>query len=239
MFIEQLNIVYEDEHILAVNKPTGLMVHGDGRSNERTLADILVEKYPDMKEVGEPWESQKGKVIYRPGIVHRLDRDTSGALVIAKDQETYLYLKEQFQKRRIKKIYNAFVYGNIKEKEGVIDKPIGKSKKDFRQWSAQPGSRGLKREAVTEYKVLARGENVAYLELHLKTGRTHQLRVHLKAIHHPIVCDSLYAPKRECLLEFERLALHARSVSFSTREGEDITVEAPFPQDFEKAIAQL
>ena len=239
MTTDQLNIVYEDKQVLAINKSAGLMVHGDGRSNEETLADILVEKYPEMKEVGEPWENQDGKVIYRPGIVHRLDKDTSGTLIIARDQETYLYLKEQFQKRSIHKVYNAFAYGNIKEEEGAIDKPIGKSRKDFRQWSAQPGARGLKREAVTEYKVLKRGKDVVFLELSPKTGRTHQLRVHLKAIHHPIVCDSLYAPKRECLLGFERVALHAKSIDLTLPSGEKIIAEAPFPKDFEKAIALL
>ena len=239
MTSNQINIVYEDKQVLVINKQAGLMVHGDGRSNETTLSDILIEKYPEMKEIGEPWESQDGKVIYRPGIVHRLDKDTSGVLVIARDQGTYLHLKEQFQKRKIRKVYNAFAYGNIKEEEGVIDKPIGKSRKDFRQWSAQPGARGSKRDAVTEYRILARGKDVVFLELSPKTGRTHQLRVHLKAIHHPIVCDSLYAPKRDCLLGFERVALHAKSIDFSLPSEEEIRIEAPFPQDFEKAIALL
>lgn len=235
----RLDSVYEDDRVLVINKPAGLVVHSDGRTNEITLADILLEAYPDTKNVGEPWTAPDGTVIYRPGIVHRLDRDTSGVLVIAKTQESYEYLKKQFQNRDIKKVYNAFVYGNIKEDSGVIDKPIGKSKKDFRQWSAQPGARGLQREAVTEFTVLKRGKDVVYLELRPKTGRTHQLRVHLKAIHHPIVCDALYAPHRSCLLGFERLALHARSITFSPNEGEERTIEAPLPGDFERGLADM
>ena len=239
MSSHSLDILYEDDRVLVINKPAGLVVHPDGRTKETTLADMLVETYPDMKMVGEPWTAPTGEVIYRPGIVHRLDRETSGVLVIAKTQESYEYLKKQFQDHTVKKVYNAFVYGNIKEDAGVIDKPIGKSKGDFRQWSAQPGSRGLHREAITEFTVLKRGADVAYLELRPKTGRTHQLRVHLKAIHHPILCDALYAPNRPSLLGFNRTALHARSITISLKEGEEKTFEAPFPEDFKEGIAQL
>ena len=236
---QELDILYEDKNLFVINKPAGLMVHSDGRTKERTLADILMEKYPEIKEVGEPWTTPAGENIYRPGIVHRLDRDTSGVLIIARDQETFLFLKEQFKKRNIKKKYHAFVYGNIKEDDGAIDKPIGKSKKDFRQWSAQPGSRGIQREATTEFTVLKRSGEYTYLELSPKTGRTHQLRVHLKAVHHPIVCDKLYAPNRPCALGFLRLALHARYIDFSDLKGKILTVEAPFPEDFRNALVKL
>jgi 23S rRNA pseudouridine1911/1915/1917 synthase len=234
---QKIEILYENEDVLVVNKPAGLVVHADGRTKETTLADILLEIRPEIKEVGEPWTAQDGTVMYRPGIVHRLDRDTSGVLVVAKNQEAYLFLKKQFQEHTIQKVYNAFVYGNIKEDKGKIDKPIAKSKKDFRMWSAQPGARGEAREAVTEFKVLKRGGEYVYLELRPKTGRTHQLRVHLKAIHHPIVHDSLYAQNRPNLLGFSRLALHARAISFELPNHEKITVEAPFPEDFAKAIS--
>ena len=236
---QELDILYEDEHFLVINKPAGLIVHSDGRTKEKTLADVLMEKYPDIKEVGEVWTTPEGEKIYRPGIVHRLDRDTSGVLIIARDQETFLFLKEQFKNRNVEKKYHAFVYGNIKEDSGVIDKLIGKSKKDFRQWSAQPGSRGIQREAVTEFTVLKRGGEYAYLELSPKTGRTHQLRVHLKAIHHPIVCDKLYAPNRPCALGFSRVALHARYITFPDPKGKVITVEAPLPEGFQNALAEL
>jgi 23S rRNA pseudouridine1911/1915/1917 synthase len=236
---EPLQIIHEDDRLLVINKKAGFLVHGDGRSSEQTLADVLVAQFPSIASVGEPWTAPDGTVIYRPGIVHRLDRDTSGVLVLAKTQEMFAFLKQQFQDRTIHKTYVAFVYGNITEDEGVIDKPIAKSKKDFRRWSAQPGARGQTREAVTEYTVLKRTGEVAYLELRPKTGRTHQLRVHMKAIHHPIVCDPLYAESRPCLLGFGRVALHAKMITIPLPEGGDMTFEAPLPEDFEQALAQL
>lgn len=232
-----VEILYEDKHVLVVNKPPGLVVHADGKTQEACLADWILEKYPDMKGVGEPLTLSDGAVIDRPGIVHRLDRDTSGALVLAKDQETFLFLKEQFQGRSIEKIYHAFVYGSIKEHEGIIDRPIARSKKDFRLWSAQRGARGEHREAVTEYNVLKRRNDLTFLEVRPKTGRTHQIRVHFKAINHPIVCDKLYAPKRECLLGFGRVALHAKGIKFTLPGGKNLSVEAPYPPDFKAAVA--
>ena len=231
------NIIYEDNQLLVLNKPAGLMVHGDGRTEDETLADWLVKNYPAMKEVGEPWKPTERSIIYRPGIVHRLDRDTSGVMIAAKTQEFFEYLKKQFQDRRVEKTYRAFVYGNIKEDAGVIDKPIAKSKKDFRMWSAQPGSRGRERDAVTEYKVLGRSENkkYCYVETYPKTGRTHQIRVHMKAIHHPLVCDPLYASSRECALGFQRLALHAYHLKLQLPNGEQKCFEAPLPDDFQGA----
>ncbi len=244
-----IEILYEDKNIVAINKPAGLVVHSDGRTAEPTLVDWILEKYPKIKEVGEPMrlrpEFVKGgeeeKIIYRPGIVHRLDRETSGALVIAKTQEAFNHLKEQFQERKTRKIYHAFVYGEIKEDDGVIDRPIARSRKDFRLWSAQRGARGEAREAITAFKVLHRTDvgninaGFSYIEVRPKTGRTHQIRVHMKAINHPLVCDSLYAPKQKPALGFKRLALHARSLEFTNLAGKVITVEAPFPEDFLKA----
>lgn len=229
-------IIYEDEALLVINKPAGLVVHGDGRTQEDTVADWVLTQYPAIKTVGESWVNQAGETIYRPGIVHRLDRDTSGVMVIAKTQEAFDSLKEQFQEHTIKKTYRALTYGAFKEMAGDIDRPIGKSKNDFRKWSAQPGSRGLKREAHTAWKCISElqegAEKYTYLELQPTTGRTHQLRVHLKAIHHPIVCDKLYAPKRECALGFNRLALHAHSITVRTLQGEEKTFLAPLPEDF-------
>lgn len=234
----EIPIIYEDELMLVVNKPTGLMVHGDGRSSESTLSEWVLETYPEIKNVGELWVNQKEQAIPRPGIVHRLDKDTSGVMVIAKTSESFEFLKKQFQDREVQKIYHAFVYGNIKEDEGVIDKQIGKSKKDFRQFSAQPGARGTKRDAVTAFRILARTENkeACYVEMSPKTGRTHQLRVHMKAIHHPIVCDSLYASNRESLLDFKRLALHSYIITITTQNKEKMTFTAPLPKDFLMAI---
>lgn len=239
----ETKILYEDTDIVAINKPSGLMVHGDGRSEEKTLIDWIKERYPDIEEVGEDQVVQ-GKVLKRPGIVHRLDRETSGVLVIAKTKKAFEFLKKQFQDRKVEKVYRAFVYGNFGSENlnGIIDEPIGRSKSDFRQWSAEFGAKGELREAATHYKVLKQNSNFAYLEIKPKTGRTHQIRVHLKAIGHQVICDRLYAPKRELALGFDRLALHALSISLelpssSTHSGSGsfIKIESELPADFLEA----
>jgi 23S rRNA pseudouridine1911/1915/1917 synthase len=230
-----ITIIYEDKDILAVNKPAGLIVHSDGRTKEFSLADWLIENYPDIKKVGEPWRATDGTIIWRPGIVHRLDRETSGAIIIAKSTEAFDFLKKQFQERRVKKTYRAFVYGILKNDTGIINKPIGRSKSDFRKWSAEYGARGDKREALTAYKVLQRGKETTYLEVSPETGRTHQIRVHLKSIGHPIVHDTLYAPKGKVLLGFFRTALHSFSIDVVTPTQKVLHIEAPLPDDFKIA----
>lgn len=231
----QIEKIFENDEVVVVNKPAGLVVHFDGRTKEANLCDWILENYPEMENVGEPLVLQKGTEINRPGIVHRLDRETSGALIIAKTQESFLNLKEQFQNKEIKKIYNSFVWGKMSQGEGVIDRPIGKSSKDFRQWSAQRGARGVMREAITEYKVLKSNGEFSYLEINLKTGRTHQIRVHMKAVNHPVVGDKLYAPKRDFALGFNRVALHASLVEFSLINGERLKIEVELPKDFKNA----
>ncbi len=235
----QPTILYEDKDILAINKPAGLVVHNDGKTKEPTLTDWILEKYPDLKEVGEPERDSNGNVIYRPGIVHRLDRETSGVMLVAKNQKAYEYLKNQFKKREIKKIYHAFVWGNFKEKEGIIDRSIGRSSSDFRKWSAQRGARGEMREAVTNYKVISENNDYSFVEVRPETGRTHQIRVHFKAINHPLVSDKLYGPKVPNTLGFNRLALHSSEVTFRDLNNQNHTVSAPYPADFEEAIILL
>ena len=235
---KEIKIIYENEEVLVVNKPAGLVVHSDGKTNEPTLVDFILENYPNIKDVGEP-AVYDGKEIARPGIVHRIDRETSGVIVIAKTQESFLNLKKQFQDREITKTYNAFLYGVLKDKSGTINLSVGRSKSDFRQWSAQRGARGELREAVTHYKVLEENKDFTYVEVNPKTGRTHQIRVHFKAIDHPVVCDKLYAPKRACELGFERLALHASTLSFRLQNDEIITVEADLPEDFKQALSMI
>jgi 23S rRNA pseudouridine1911/1915/1917 synthase len=239
MILNKVKILFEDEDVLVINKPVGLVVHADGKTEELNLCDWILKNYPKLEDVGEPLVLKEGTEIKRPGIVHRLDRETSGVLIIAKNQKSFLFLKEQFKNRKIKKIYNSFVWGEMKEEEGEINRPIGRSRKDFRLWSAQRGTRGKLREAITEYKVLKKNKDFSFLEINLKTGRTHQIRVHMKAVNHPVVGDKLYAPKRDFALGFERVALHAFSVSFILPKGDEIEVKAQLSDDFQKALELL
>lgn len=232
-------IIYEDDYVIVVNKPAGLVVHSDGKTKEMTLSDWIIERYPNMKDVGEPVVLSSGETILRPGIVHRIDRDTSGVLVIAKTQDSFLFIKEQFKNRHIKKEYRAFVYGLVKKDKEIINREIGRSTKDFRLWSAQRGARGTLREAITEYIVLERGKEFSYLSVFPKTGRTHQIRVHLKAINHPVVNDKLYAPKREAGLGLSRLALHAFNIELEIPNTGIKFFEAPLPEDFKIALEYL
>ncbi len=231
-------VVYEDGDILAVNKPAGLAVHEDGRSDETVLTDWVRENHPSMIGVGEEMCLQNGEVIDRPGVVHRLDKDTSGILVLAKNQDTFLFLKDQFKNRETQKTYHAFVYGEVKDLTGTIDKPIGRSKKDFRLWTTHV-PKGKVREAITRFTRLGVGEGFSYMAFEPKTGRTHQIRVHAKAIGHPVVADERYAPKKDPILGFTRLALHARAISFTHPNGTYMSLEAPLPEDFVFAEKQL
>lgn len=238
-----VTIIYENEDVLVVNKPSGLVVHSDGKTKEPTLVDWVQENYPAVSDVGEPLELSDGTMIKRSGIVHRLDRGTSGVILIAKNQETFLFLKRQFKERKIKKVYRAIVHGTPKDSRGTIDKPIGKSRKDFRMWTTLSSARGVIREAITEYKVLRSSKGFSYIEVYPKTGRTHQIRVHMKSLGHVIVSDKLYSSKKESetkkVLGFDRPALHAFAISFSLRGGETMRIEAPLPADFEKALGEM
>jgi 23S rRNA pseudouridine1911/1915/1917 synthase len=259
----KIEILYEDDDILAVNKPSGLVVHSDGKTVEPNLSDWVLQKYPESKNVGEPARTASGEDVPRPGIVHRLDRETSGVILLAKTEKGFQVLKKQFQEHEVKKTYEAFVFGEIpgrvsgvkyldgkntketakeikkENNRGIIDRPIGRSANDFRKWSAQRGARGEMREAVTEYEVKARANGYSLVEVFPKTGRTHQIRVHFKAINYPLVADKLYAIGKENTLGFERLALHSRQIEFKNTKGKNISVVAPYPLDFEKAIAKI
>jgi 23S rRNA pseudouridine1911/1915/1917 synthase len=239
-------ILYEDAEVLVINKPTGLITHSDGRTIESSVAEWAVAHYPEMKEVGEPWTSPQGEVIARPGIVHRLDRGTSGVMILAKTPETYAFLKAQFGERTTEKTYHAFVYGYPKESRGTIEAEIVRIRSVPPRWGvARAGEEKKHRAAITEWEVRARGldaatgENVGYLEVRPKTGRTHQIRVHLKSINHPVICDPLYAQGKPPLLGFSRTALHAFALSITLPSGERHTFEAPLPADFSRALEQL
>lgn len=236
-----IEILFENEDFLVINKPPGLTVHPDGRTPEFVLTDWIKERYPETKEVGEPIKMDNGTTIDRPGIVHRLDKETSGALIVVKNTPSYKYFKRQFKKRKIAKRYNAFVYGRLKKDRDIIDRSIGRSKKDFRKRSAGKDARGKNRSARTIYKTNYATDRASYVDVFPKTGRTHQIRVHLRSIHHPIVCDSLYAKDKKCILGFDRLALHARELRFFLpgQQKQLIAVEAPLPDDFEKGLSKL
>ena len=231
-------ILYEDTDVLVIDKPAGLQVHEDGFHNGETVASWFLSKFKDAKDVGEPQRLQNGAVIMRPGIVHRLDRETSGVMILAKTQEAFEHLKQQFHDREVQKEYRAFVYGTMKEERGTIDKKIGRSARDYRLRSAEFGAVGKLREAVTDWELIAESETYAYLKLFPKTGRTHQLRVHLKAIGRPIVGDELYAPENLRTgenLNIPGLALHAHTLTLTLPSGERETFIAPIPEAFEAA----
>src|SRR5665213_3079720 len=235
----ELTVLYEDADLVAIAKPAGVMTHADGRNVGETVADWFAAHYPDSAEVGETQRLTDGTEIARPGVVHRLDTDTSGVLILAKTQEAHAFLKKAFQDREIKKSYLAFVYGVPKEKKGVITFAIGRSRKDFRLRSAQPKAKGTMREAITRYEVLATEGSVTNDSAHSlvkvmpETGRTHQIRVHLKAIHHPVVCDPLYAPNHAPALGITRLGLHAYSLDIPLPSGGRHEIIAAIPADLQ------
>jgi 23S rRNA pseudouridine1911/1915/1917 synthase len=242
---KQLNptILFETDDLLVINKPAGLIVHGDGKHDESSVVDWVVKKYPETKGVGEPMTIEhEGEdiPIERSGIVHRIDRDTSGCLVIAKNQDTFLFLKEQFKEHTIKKKYVAIVYGWPRDERGLIDQPIGRSKSDIRAWTTKAGTRGTMRPATTRFSVRKKFEfdraKYAIVDLYPQTGRTHQLRVHLAHLGHPIVGDPLYAGKRETSLSIHRTALHAERITFQLPGGREQEVQAPLPEDLASLI---
>ena len=187
-------IVYEDDNILVVNKPYGLITHPKNATDTQpSLTDWVAVNYPELKDVGEPF-SASGFPLPRHGIVHRLDKDTSGLIVIAKDQAAFDFMKKQFQEHTIQKHYYALVYGTPKERIGVINAPLGRI--GMKRTTQMEGKKMIDgKESVTEYKVVKSFEKYSLLDVSPKTGRTHQIRVHLKSLGHPIAGDIVYAPK--------------------------------------------
>ncbi len=235
-------VIYEDKNLLVLNKPAGLAVHGDGYLKEATLADWLIEKYPELSDVGEPIFSPKGEKIDKPGLVHRLDKDTSGVLLAAKNQAMFLFLKKQFQEHMVKKTYNLIVEGTFKDLNvsKTIDLPIGRSKKDPRMRVASRKAHGVLRPAVTDYTALENLQNdTALVEAMPRSGRTHQLRAHFKAINHPLLCDKLYNSQGHCEPPLLRQALHASKIEIAMPDGERRTFEAPWPEDMTLTLEKL
>lgn len=236
--MEQPGVVYEDENFIAVNKPAGLLVHSTAVSKEPTLVDWVLKKYPEIKNVGDNPE-------IRPGIVHRLDKDTSGVILIARNQRYFEYLKNLFQTRQIKKNYSALTWGKVEPKTGIIEKPIAIKSGTVKRTVWMKKSKDAK-EAVTEYRVLKyfKRDNLffSFLRVMPKTGRTHQIRIHLASIGHPIVGDSLYG-KKDNPFGLKRQFLHAESLEFSASEGRlpagrhgRIKIEAELPKELKNLI---
>lgn len=241
-------IIYEDAEVAVINKPAGLTVHPDDfsppsdngpRPTEQSfgqafLTDWLIKKWPEIKGVGEKAE--------RPGIVHRLDRDTSGVMVMAKTPATFNYLKDQFKQHTVKKTYLALLKGEMKLAVGESDKidwPIGRSGKDPRVRVASNKAYGKLRSAETLYKVKAKSGGFTLVEASPVTGRTHQLRAHFKALQAPIVCDELYGTGGLCPAGLHRQALHACRLKLQLLSGEEREFEAPLSEDFKAALDQL
>jgi 23S rRNA pseudouridine1911/1915/1917 synthase len=210
-----LEIVYEDEYLAIINKPKGLVVHPSNTNEGVTLVSGLIHEFDLLSNEDEP---------LRRGIVHRLDKDTSGLLIIGKNDEAHNKLKLMFQRRQVKKHYLAIVYHEFKEYTGIIDKPIIRHKKHRQMMTtANTG-----RSAMTTYEVLSQNNGFAYLKLDLITGRTHQIRVHLKSINHPILGDPVYGPKK--VYGNTGPYLHAYALEFNhpiTKEKLNFSVEPP------------
>ena len=243
--MKEPEIIYKDKDIIVVNKPSGLPVHEAQHSTDYSLCDWLLERFPEIKDVGDlPSEAlaeEGARQLYRPGIVHRLDKQTSGVMVVARTQESFLRLKEIFKSREIEKIYTALVCGRPKEKTGTIGSPIGRIVTTPTKMGI-PSGRGklrLVKEATTEYKVLKEFENAALLEVHPETGRMHQIRVHLASIGYPVAGDMVYGGKNVCLKELGRYFLHASSLSFSYRPGQRLKFSADLPRELDAILATL
>ena len=180
-------VLFEDETLLVLDKPSGLVVHSDGRTEEHSLVDWLRERNPELEDIGGQHTLDSGRYVPRFGLLHRLDRDTSGVILVTKNTDAFHAFQRQFLDRSIEKTYIAFVKGSLPLKEGVIDVPMGRSRADFRQWTVPPHARGTLRKATTEYRLLASDGVFTEVELSPKTGRTHQIRVNLKSIGCPII----------------------------------------------------
>ncbi len=236
----QLNIIHEDDHIIVLNKQAGIVVHPAPGHYSGTLVNGLLFHCPDLKHIN-------GEL--RPGIVHRLDKDTTGVLVVAKNHQSHLQLASLFKDRKIEKRYLAIVYGIMKEDTGSITKPIGRHPSDRKKMSTNSRH---PRTAETAWKIKERFEGFTLLEVSIKTGRTHQIRVHCSSIHHPVVGDQVYGGKKaikgfvqkkealELIKPMSRQMLHAQSLSFNHPvTGEKMRFKAPLPDDMEELIRGL
>ena len=219
-----LDIVYEDDDMIVVNKPQGMVVHPAPGHPDHTLVNALLYHSPLSTINGT----------FRPGIVHRIDKDTSGLLMVAKNDLAHQSLAEQLRNKTNKREYLALVYGQIKEDEGTIDAPLGRNPQDRKKQAVVKGGR----HAVTHFKVIKRYDNFTLVKCILETGRTHQIRVHMKYIGHPLVGDPLYGPRK--VIGKDGQFLHAALLGFKhPRTGKEMVFEAPLPENFQKMLDKL
>lgn len=222
-----IDIIYEDEDILVVNKPKGLVVHPANGNPDGTLVNAIMDICKEsLSGIG-------GEL--RPGIVHRLDKDTSGLLIVAKNDKAHIKMSEQIKNRKVKKTYIALVRGTISENEATINMPIGRSTKDRKKMAVNRNGKN----AITHFKVLERFSDYTLLQIKIETGRTHQIRVHLTEIGYPIVGDYIYSNgKNEWGIKGQ--CLHAKSLKFKHPiTNKEMFIEAPIPEYFEKIITEL
>lgn len=227
-----LEILYQDDDILVINKPAGLLVHEAFKNEMRaTVVDALLESFPEVAEVGDDPK--------RPGIVHRLDKDVSGVMAIAKTQAGFDHLKRQFQERTLTKEYLALVYGSLPKDHDVIKLLITRSKAKGRMVARPESQEG--KEAHTEYDVLDRLPTTTYVRVKILTGRTHQIRVHFQAIGYPVVGDKIYKVKGMKFrpIELNRLFLHATKLTLRLMDGHEKTFEAGLPDELERLLRSL
>lgn len=223
-----LDILYEDDDILIVNKPKGMVVHPAAGHYSGTLVNAL------MYHCGESLSGING--VMRPGIVHRIDMDTTGSLLVCKNDQAHQKLAEQLKVHSIKRVYHAIVCGNLKEDSGTIDAPIGRHPVDRKKMSInyQNG-----REAVTHYQVLERFGDYTYISCRLETGRTHQIRVHMASIRHPLLGDNVYGPQK-CPFKLQGQTLHAKILGIThPTTGEYMEFDAPLPEYFEDLLGRM
>ena len=240
----ELDILFEDEHLVVVNKPPGMVVHPSTGHWDGTLASALVYRFRQLSDSGGS---------HRPGIIHRLDRDTSGCIVVAKTNPAHANVASQFADRTVKKAYLAVVTGNPDRDRDFINKPIGRHPRRREQMAIRSGHT-TSREAISFYEVLERYGPFSLVRITPKTGRTHQIRVHLAHIGHPVACDSIYGgtatldamglgvvkEAASTNVVIDRQALHAESLAFThPTTGETVTFRAPLPEDMQRLIAIL
>lgn len=227
--MQHVPVIFEDTNIVVINKPSGIVVHPFDYSTEETLLDFLMTYVPDIFGIDNTVTLQDKRIINLGGVVHKLDRDTSGVMVVAKNKETFDELKAQLRNHTTKKTYIALVEGIVKEESFTIDAPLGRNKKDYKQQVNPVNPRGELRDAVTEVKVISKNENenTTLVELTPKTGRTHQLRAHMSHIGHPIVGDKAYGSTHDS----PRITLHAKTLMFDVN-SEKYFFATDSPEEF-------